>query len=161
MAQTLHATAPPPKPPVPVSRDTTLRLSIDTTLPPIFRKDDRLVNARESVTLFLETDLQTPRLEKMYPYLWLAGLLRAARPLHRQKVVGRNICVTENPEEHMTWHETTIFIKPLPDYFFDHSLWQDTICGDEALYKSACGLLLSYVWLVSYRSDLRIAHEMG
>ncbi|KAK1676694.1 hypothetical protein BDP55DRAFT_660484 [Colletotrichum godetiae] len=167
MAHTPQATAPsspPPKPPVPISRDTALQLSTSTTLPPIFRYKDRLANvtnARESVTLFLETDLQTKRLEKMYPYLWLAGLPRAARPLHRQKVVGRNICVTENPEEHMTWHDTTIFIKPLPDYFFDHNLWEETICDNGALYRSACGLLLSYVWLISYRSDLRIAHEMG
>jgi len=52
-------------------------------------------------------------------------------------------------------------IKPLPDFLLDYDYWRDNICSDEELHKSACGLLLSYAWLVRYKSDLDVAKESG
>lgn len=59
------------------------------------------------------------------------------------------------------WHDTYILIKPLPEYLLSYQFWEDELCRNEALYRSACGLLLSYVWLISTQSDLRVAHEAG
>ncbi|KAH8671875.1 hypothetical protein BGZ60DRAFT_449450 [Tricladium varicosporioides] len=110
---------------------------------------------------FLELELSTPKLDKLFRHLWLAGLARPSRPLHRQKLIGRTILVTENPHEHLIWFETYIFIKPLPEFLLNFDFWQDHICSDIGLYKAARGLLLSYAWLVRHQSDLRIAKEAG
>jgi hypothetical protein len=73
----------------------------------------------------------------------------------------RTIVLTECPDEHLVWHDTSIWIKPLPEYLLDYGFWEDHLCDDEVLYKSACGLLMSYTWLIYYKSDHRIAVEMG
>ncbi|CZR65419.1 uncharacterized protein PAC_15319 [Phialocephala subalpina] len=41
------------------------------------------------------------------------------------------------------------------------SLLADNLCSDQELRKSACGLLLSYAWLMRHKSDLDIAKESG
>jgi hypothetical protein len=105
--------------------------------------------------------LKTPRLNDIHQHLWLAGLPNAARPLHRQKLIGRSILITEDPDEHLVWLEGQIFIKPLPDFLLDYDFWNDNLCSDLELRKCACGLLLSYAWLVRHKSDLDIAKEFG
>lgn len=110
---------------------------------------------------YLESDLYTPRLNKVHPYLWLAGLPKPARPLHRQILLQRTIFVTENPDEHLVWHDASIFIKPMPEYLLDYDFWEQELCGDPELYKSAFGFLVSYAWLARHKSDLRIAIETG
>lgn len=105
--------------------------------------------------------MKTPRLNAIHQHLWLAGLPNAARPLHRQKLIGRSILITEDPDEHLVWFEGQIFIKPLPDFLLDYDYWNDNLCSDIELYKSASGFLLSYAWLVRHQSDLAIAKESG
>ena len=105
--------------------------------------------------------MKTPRLNDIHQHLWLAGLPNAARPLHRQKLIGRSILITEDPDEHLVWFEAQIFIKPLPNFLLDYDYWNDNLCSDQELRESACGLLLSYVWLVRYKIDLDIAKESG
>lgn len=134
---------------------------------PPFSKKNALVDDVQRATPFLDigkdtraylqADLQTLRLDRIHPFLWLAGLPRPARPLHRQKLLLRTIYLTENPDEHLVWHDGLIFIKPIPTYLLDHDFWEQNLCNDAALYRSACGLLVSYVWLLRHRSDLSIA----
>ncbi|KAH7190165.1 hypothetical protein DER44DRAFT_646660, partial [Fusarium oxysporum] len=140
-------------------------------LTPPFSKKNALVHDVQRVTPFLdvgkdthaylETDLHTPRLDKIYSFLWLAGLPRPARPLHRQNLLLRTIYLTENPEEHLVWHDASIFIKPMPAYLLDYEFWEQEICNDATLYGSAYGFLMSYVWLVRHNSDLRAASGAG
>lgn len=106
-------------------------------------------------------DLKTPRLDAIHHHLWLAGLPNAARPLHRQRLLGRNILVTEDPDEHLVWFEAQIFVKPLPEYLLDYDYWNKHLCSDEDVRQSACGLLLSYTWLVCHESDLVMAQDIG
>jgi hypothetical protein len=61
----------------------------------------------------------------------------------------------------LVWFEAQISIKPLPDYLFEYDYWNKNLCSDLELHKSACGLLLSYAWLVRHKSDLDIAKERG
>ncbi|KAJ4267003.1 hypothetical protein NW762_003101 [Fusarium torreyae] len=140
-------------------------------LTPPFSKENALVQDVRRVAPFLdvgkdthaylETDLHTPRLDKVHSFLWLAGLPRPARPLHRQILLLRTIYPTEIPDEHLVWHDASIFIKPMPDYLLDYEFWEQELHNDVALYRSAYGLLVSYAWLVRYKSDLRIASEAG
>jgi uncharacterized membrane protein len=101
------------------------------------------------------------RLNKIHSHLWFAGRPMSARPLHRQVMLGREIIITEQADLHLVWHESRIFVKPLPEFLMDYSFWKEYICGKNQLYEFASGLLLSYVWLVCHRSDLKIAHEKG
>ena len=81
--------------------------------------------------------------------------------MHRQKLIGRSILITEDPDEHLVWFEGQIFIKPLPDFLLDYDYWNENLCSDIELYESASGFLLSYAWLVRHKSDLAIAKESG
>jgi hypothetical protein len=66
----------------------------------------QLLRPNKDISTCLALDLKTPRLNAIHQHLWLAGLPNAARPLHGQKLLGRNIAVTEDPDEHLVWFET-------------------------------------------------------
>ena len=107
----------------------------------------------------MRLDLLTPRLDKIHSYLWLSGTLSPARPLHRQKLLRREIVLTENPDEHLVEDRAVVFVKRLPRYLLCFDFWTTHMDTDKELHKSACGLLLSYVWIVAYRTDMRIAQD--
>jgi hypothetical protein len=66
-------------------------------------------------------------------WIWAAGLPRNARALHRQRMLDRQIVVTEQMDLHLTWYEsdagTKLFIKPLPAWLLSHQFWLDNLCG--------------------------------
>ena len=80
-----------------------------------------------------------------------------ARPLHRQRMMGREIVLVEQTDLHLTWSGHRIFIKPLPLFLLDYGFWKENICVNQELHARACGILLSYVWLVCEPSDLKVA----
>jgi hypothetical protein len=135
--------------------------SQDLGVPAAIRDGDSILQPRQDFKRYLDLELRTPKLDKIQDYLWLAGLPRFARSLHRQKLLGRNILITENVNEHLVWVEDRFFVKPLPLFLLDFDLWQEHMCADMELHKSACGLILSYTWLVCHRSDFRIAKDLG
>ncbi|KAK1569876.1 uncharacterized protein LY79DRAFT_594637 [Colletotrichum navitas] len=137
----------------PFSKDTAIRLSqcstsLDALFPPYLRHGDQLCDTRKDVDPFLNLDLRTPTLIKIHRYLWLAGLPRPARPIHLQRLLGRVVHLTKNPDEHLLWHESSI-----------HEFRKERICQDDKLYRSAYGILLYYAWLVGTRSDIGIARD--
>jgi hypothetical protein len=150
----------------PIPKTSPLNTSLSTSRksvsihPAITFKGDKSIRPNKEPGTYLALELKTPGLNNIHQYLWLAGLPNAARPLHRQKFLGRSISITEDPDEHLVWFETQIFIKPLPGFLLDYDYWRNHLNTDE-LHKSACGLLLSYAWLVRYKSDLDIGKEIG
>lgn len=110
---------------------------------------------------FLAAELRTPKLDRLHHYLWLAGLALPARPLQRQRVMGRAIYLTERPDEHLVWYQTKLLLKPLPDFLLCHGFWTEHLCSDVALHRSATGLLLSYSWLIGHRGDFVLAQTAG
>jgi uncharacterized membrane protein len=135
---------------------------------PIWYHDQKhyLHKVSEDTTKFLTDDLDVSRLDRIQKHfigLRLAGRYKAvARPLHRQLMMDRQIIVTEQADLHLTWDHAGIYIKPLPAYLFDQRIWDTYLCRSSSLYKSACGLLLSYVWLITHEGDFRLAvgHEI-
>jgi hypothetical protein len=109
---------------------------------------------------FLAAELRTPKLDKLHDYLWLAGLPLPARPLQRQRMMGREIFLTERADEHLVWHQTKLLLKPLPEFLLCHAFWTERLCSDAALHRSAIGLLLSYVWLIGHKSDFDLSQKM-
>jgi hypothetical protein len=120
-----------------------------------------LVSVDSDVRRFCAAELDVSQLNRIHKHLWLAGLERPARPLHQQLSIGRRIAVTECADLHLLWRDSTIYIKPLPDFLACAPIWNDVLNHDRSLHERASGFLLSYLWLVCYRSDLRAAHEMG
>ncbi|KAH8719383.1 hypothetical protein GQ44DRAFT_712301 [Phaeosphaeriaceae sp. PMI808] len=118
---------------------------------------------QDEMKSYLELDLNPVRLDRVYCHLHYAGAPRFARPLHRQKLIGREIAITEDISEHLVWHQSKtakLFIKPLRSYLFSEEIWRINLCSDVGLHQSACGFVLSYVWLVSWESDFQIAQEL-
>ncbi|PGH08106.1 hypothetical protein AJ79_06106 [Helicocarpus griseus UAMH5409] len=133
----------------------------NTSRPVAVRSDSQILLCAIEPTRYLVSELKTPRLDRIHEHLWLAGLPRPARPLHRQKLMNRTILITENPDEHLVWRESEIFIKPLPEFLLSYESWETELSQDEELHQCACGLLLSYSWLICHKSDFRIAKEVG
>lgn len=52
-----------------------------------------------------------------------------------------------------------LMIKPLPEWVLCADFWTEHLCNDVGLHQSACGFLLSYVWLITTPLDLKIAHD--
>jgi predicted DNA-binding protein len=122
------------------SLSTSPATSIRHTLPATVRRGNTLVRSIDDPDAYYITELRTARLDEIESYLWLAGLSNCARPLHRQQLLGREIIITEDPNEHLVWHKTRIFIKPLPIFLVDLDCWTRKICKTKQLYEAACGL---------------------
>jgi len=131
-------------------------------LPTAYRDPTRrqLTETKDNVHAYLEQDLDVSRLTKIQKYLWMAGRPRNTRPLHRQLMMDRHILATEQADLHLLWEGDRLFLKPLPSYLLRHLVWEEYICNSETLHRRACGLLLSYVWLICSELDFRFAIDM-
>ncbi|KAF1828986.1 hypothetical protein BDW02DRAFT_191325 [Decorospora gaudefroyi] len=141
----------------PFMADKGLILAHEIVHPAAVRRDYSLARPESDMVQFLSDELRTPKLDTIYSWLWLAGLPIASRSLQRQCMMNRDIFLTERPDEHLVWWHDQIFLKPLPDYLLCHDFWTVHLCKDEALHRSACGLLLSYAWIVQHKSDFELA----
>ena len=124
-----------------------------------FQEITRLDN--RSFSAYLSYELDVSRLNTIQQSLWFAGLERVARSLQQNVLLGRQIIVTEQTDMHMVWHDSKIFMKPLPEFLLCHSVWERDLCRHPELYGRGLGLLSSYLQLVRAKSDLRIAHANG
>jgi hypothetical protein len=135
--------------------------AIPHIVPAAIRCGNTLARTKDDPGAYFAAQLLTQRLDELKSYLWLAGVPSCARALHRQRLMGREILITEDVDEHLVWHEARIFIKPLPTFLLDLQCWERNLCKTQQLYEASCSFLLSYAWLVKHESDLRIAHEKG
>lgn len=117
--------------------------------------------AKDDLEVYLTHELTTPRMTPILDYLWLAGRPMSARSLHRQIMMKRTIIITEQTDMHLIWTDGVIFIKPLPIFLLQRQFWLDHLSTHEDLHSNAHGVLLSYLWLINHRSDLKIAHDTG
>ncbi|KZF21643.1 hypothetical protein L228DRAFT_156863 [Xylona heveae TC161] len=118
---------------------------------------------------FLEKELYARDLEAIAPYLWVMSTQSSSNinPLHRQKVKGREIVVTEDPRLHLVWIHDRIFIKPLPRYLLSYAFWdlflsgKSTELGDlcAVLRSAALGYLRTYRYLIQHETDFFIAQQ--
>lgn len=151
--------------------------------------EPRVKLASIDVQAFLARELHTPLLDNLYRRLWLVARRSAGNidSLHRQKIKGRHIMLTEDPKLHLVWHYDKIYIKPIPLCLLNHQFWRDYLCRSsikqttnaphstissmveeeeeqggvarQSDYAVAAGFLRSYAYLVSHYSDFQIARE--
>lgn len=117
---------------------------------------------------FLGEEFWADDLEKIAPRLWIMSTPSSTNinPLHRQRVKGREIIVTEEPRLHLVWFYDRIFIKPLPKYLLSYALWETflvneggpLVCRDE-LRRATLGFLRTYRYLIQHESDFTIAKQ--
>jgi hypothetical protein len=117
-----------------------------------------------ALTTFLEDELCSPDLENMAPYLWMMSLRSSTNisPLHRQRVKGREILISEDPKLHIVWLQSRIHIKPLPTYLLSYAFWDIYLSPQNSplppqsrdrILKAALGYLRTYYYLIKYESD--------
>jgi len=137
-----------------------LRYDYIEELPTVFLDEEQRIWPSElSVKQCLKLELSVDRLNRIHRHLWWAGRPVPARPLHRQRMLGREIVCTQKADFHLLWSEERIFIKPLPLYLLDHQFWTQHIGDDNSLHEAASGFVLSYVWLLRHETDLAVAQE--
>lgn len=118
---------------------------------------------------FLYSEFCAPDLEAIAPHLWVMSTQSSANinPLHRQRVKGREILVTEDPRLHLVWIHDRIFIKPLPSYLLSYEFWKAFLLPkptspgsrQELIEKAVTGYLRTYRYLIQHESDFIIAKQ--
>lgn len=137
-------------------------LNYETLLPAMcFSKAETTLILEDDIPKFLHYNLDMTRLNYVHERLWLAGRPMHYKPLHRQKMMNREIVITEQTDLHLTWAHATIFIKPFPRYLGDYDFWIAHLCHNQNLHQSACGFLFSYTWLITCESDFYLARELN
>jgi hypothetical protein len=109
----------------------------------------------------LRKTLRNETLESMYNQLWYAGRKGNISPLHHQKVIRRDIVLTERARLHLIWLDKTVYIKRLDDGLLSWEYFSKIACNNEVVHRAACGFLRSYTHLIEYPSDLEIAKTHG
>ncbi|KAM3069268.1 hypothetical protein ACMFMG_010776 [Clarireedia jacksonii] len=101
------------------------------------------------------------RLNEIHSHLWSAGKKKNINALHHQKVLCRDVILSERFDLHLVWFDRIIYIKPLPISFLNYSFISTVVLPDETLYGNVVGFLYSYMALIQHASDLSIAHELN
>ncbi|KAJ5963045.1 hypothetical protein N7501_007986 [Penicillium viridicatum] len=153
--------------PCPFHKDDQLNGDLDTS-PDYLPGHPRVkLGDEEGLFDFIHREVWSEDLESISGRLWWMSKQDSSNisPLHRQRVKGRQIIVTEDPRLHLVWIDDRIFLKPLPQYITSFVFW-DTFMTDPSkhsaavkLRKAALGYLRTYLYLIQYESDLRIAQD--
>jgi hypothetical protein len=146
-------------------------------LPASYKTQDGILQVPGACVEYLRHELGVDRLNTIHPWLWTAGRPMPPRALHHQKLLDREIFVSERMDMHLVWTKARIFIKPLPCFLLEPQFWVDHLscrdrceccqhhtgrsgkCEEFRLRECALGFLLSYVALISHESDFFIAKD--
>ncbi|KAI0412355.1 hypothetical protein F5X98DRAFT_17701 [Xylaria grammica] len=150
-------------------------VDLASLLPASFRtKNDDLTPPKLDNTAYLEKELSVKRLDDLSAWLWVAGRPMPPRPLHYQLVLGRQTVIVEQMDLHLVWTSGRIFLKPIPRYLLEPDFWTTYLscqhqppcaeatkspCVHRKLWRCALGFLFSYVALICYESDFRLAQD--
>jgi hypothetical protein len=122
----------------------------------------------DAIRYHLQTTMSTVKLDQFAPRLWLVATPSSSSisPLHKQKILGRDLVITDTADLHLVWHHSTIFIKPLPKYLLSHAFWEfvlNSTLSSEAsdqsrdLFRAMLGFVRTYSHLIQSDTDFRIA----
>ena len=136
---------------------------------------------------WIKNELDVERLHRIKRWFWIVGRPTPPRPLHHQKLLGREIFITEQMDMHLVWTAGCMYLKPLPRFLLEPQFWtrflscapncacvggkgtvqispvpeikpgEPEYCKQRKLRRVAFGFLFSYVALIRHESDLSIA----
>ncbi|PQE03306.1 UDP-N-acetylglucosamine transferase subunit ALG13 protein [Rutstroemia sp. NJR-2017a BBW] len=101
------------------------------------------------------------KLNEIHSHLWSAGRKDNINALHHQKVLCREVILSERSDLHLVWFDRIIYIKPLPLSFLNYNFVHTVVVPDPILYGYTIGFLYSYIMLIQHVSDLCLAHELN
>lgn len=126
----------------------------------------------EDIWRHLETSLLTRKLNSLAPHLWLVATQSSSSitALHKQKVLGREIIVTDTADLHLVWYHSKIFIKPLPRYLLSRAFWGYVFADrhfptrenrSKQLHAATLGFMRTYCHLIRSEADFYLAKGHG
>jgi hypothetical protein len=136
----------------------------DEVIDDLILEDTDLINSTAEVIAartHYVAEYSQQKLNDIHSHLWSAGSKDNINALHHQKVLCREVILSERFDLHLVWFEHIIYIKPLPMSFLNYNFTKTVILPNAILYGNVLGFLYSYIMLVQYSSDLSIAHELG
>ncbi|KAK4682444.1 hypothetical protein QC764_116430 [Podospora pseudoanserina] len=77
--------------------------------------------------------------------------------LHHHAAHTRRIVVDEEPGLHLVWYYETIFMKPIPPYFFSRAFWMYIAHADPEVYRASLGFMRSYYHIIRFEIDFHEA----
>ncbi|KAK4170506.1 hypothetical protein QBC43DRAFT_306348 [Cladorrhinum sp. PSN259] len=103
----------------------------------------------------------TPGLDDLLPWMRYVFVQTPSydhiMPLHHQRAHAREIIVDEEPGLHLVWYYNSIFIKPIPQYFYSQAFWEYLRDSDKELYQASLGFMRSYYYLIRFEVDYDLA----
>lgn len=143
-------------------------------------KLDYVTSPNRHIMTCIEEELNLSRLDKVFKWLWVAGRPMPPRALHYQRLLSRDIFITEQMDMHLVWTTGRIFLKPIPRFLLEPEFWTKCLacqencacstrqgnshgnsqeCKRRKLWKCALGFLFSYAALLAHESDFLIGKE--
>jgi hypothetical protein len=117
------------------------------------------ISPLSDVNEYLQDELEKPELDSAYRHLWMAGMRRRyIKPLHHQRVLRRDIVISERM--HLISRGNIIYIKPMPPFLLHADFFKMYVDGQRHREDLALGFLSSYLSLITHESDLHIANEL-
>ena len=109
----------------------------------------------------LSDELSCPVLDELYPILDFVARKSSHHidPIHKHLQKGRKIVLTEDPNLHLIWNYSAIYLKPLPHYLLSLSFWDQNLAPGSEHRGKALGFVRSYERLIRYPSDFELAKE--
>ncbi|KAH7346916.1 hypothetical protein BKA66DRAFT_447745 [Pyrenochaeta sp. MPI-SDFR-AT-0127] len=126
----------------------------------------------DAIRTHLQMTLYTTKLDRFAPHLWLVATPSSSSisPLHKQKILARDLVISDTADLHLVWYHSKIFIKPLPEYLLSYAFWEfvfgknvspDTPNQTDSLFRATVGFVRTYTHLIQSDSDFRIALSHG
>lgn len=143
-----------------------------------------MVSPRRGLSAYIEHELSLGALERITRHLGFAGYIYPSRPLHTQEGLGWRRVITERMDLHLVLETSgkRLYMKPIPAVLLIPQFWTEYLscarscacpttasspfrvgelprgcCPQRRMRMTALGFLFSYVALISYESDFRIA----
>ncbi|KAK4197177.1 hypothetical protein QBC40DRAFT_108051 [Triangularia verruculosa] len=105
----------------------------------------------------------TEKLDRLLPLMRYVFVQTPAydhiNALHHHAAHTRKIVVDEEPGLHLVWYYETIFMKPIPPYFFSRAFWMYIAHADLEVYEASLGFMRSYYHIIRFEIDFHEACE--
>ena len=132
-------------------------------------EDDRILLT--AILDWVDDEIDLCRLANIHDWLWVVGRPMPPRPLHQQRLLNREVVITERLDLHLVWTTGRMFLKPLPRFLLDPRFWERFLychavpvfdgspCSCRGRRERALGFLFSYAALIAHESDFHFAKE--
>jgi hypothetical protein len=167
--------------------DDTFRQNFEDSMPTDSFSFDSDYRKSQAISSLFTTELDTPVLNEIHQYLHLVASpsFDNIDTFHEQRIRRRTVVPAEDPGLHLVWSYETIFVKPIPPFLLNFTIWRQfllppfqenaenshsgsasptkrrsyPITSLSSHCKAALGFLRTYALLVRHESDFVVAQR--